>query len=322
MEFKSEKNSFNLYHGCDVVYTVYTPCDLPKGIVQIFHGSEEYMGRYSDFSEYLCKKGFIVCGCDMPGFGESENEEKCRGYFGKGKALSTPENAQKKLFDIMRSKYRYLPYMLYTTGIGAVVAKKFVNDYPDSVDGVVFGSVISGFDPVSVLLCKLMALFKGKGGVSKMLEKRFFNKGTEKFAEEKELYSYISSIKEERKKFQEDTLITKQLSVASMKQLAEVNKEFEYNRWNENFPAGVYTLIISGKNDPLSNYGKASLDMMDELQEFSSVCDIECVVYENSRHLLLRDVEREEVYQKCLTFFEKVVDGVNSARILERGKIF
>lgn len=318
MEFKTEKNRFSIDEsGEEIVYTVYTPCDLPKGIIQIFHGSGEYMARYKEFAEHLCRRGFIVCGCDMMGMGESANETP--GYLGKGRALSYPCRAQKSLYDIMRSKYRYLPYMIYAMNIGTLVAKKFIYEYPDLTDGVVFSGAIDSFDAATVILGKILSLFKGKKGVSKPLIDRCFPKGNNEFSQENDKYSYITGLTEERDIYRNDPMCIHPLTVSSIIQLIDASKEFDRNRWNEVYPPNMYTLIISGKHDPIGAFGKAAVNLQNELDEFSSVCDMECILYENSRHDLLHDADKEEVFKKALEFFEKVVDGVNSARTTDTG---
>ena len=35
-----------------------------RGIIQIVHGMEEYVGRYEDFAEFMTSNGFIVTGED------------------------------------------------------------------------------------------------------------------------------------------------------------------------------------------------------------------------------------------------------------------
>lgn len=42
-----------------------------SGIIQIVHGMTEYIERYSDFTEYFTNLGYIVCGIDLVGHGES-----------------------------------------------------------------------------------------------------------------------------------------------------------------------------------------------------------------------------------------------------------
>ena len=42
-----------------------------RGIIQIVHGMEEYVGRYEDFAEFMTSNGFIVTGEDHLGHGGS-----------------------------------------------------------------------------------------------------------------------------------------------------------------------------------------------------------------------------------------------------------
>ena len=35
-----------------------------KGIIQLVHGMQEHIGRYTEFAEFLSQKGYIVIGHD------------------------------------------------------------------------------------------------------------------------------------------------------------------------------------------------------------------------------------------------------------------
>ena len=55
-----------------VTYYTYIPQSIePKAILQISHGMCEYIERYEDFAAFLCQNGFIVCGNDHLGHGNS-----------------------------------------------------------------------------------------------------------------------------------------------------------------------------------------------------------------------------------------------------------
>lgn len=295
MTYKIETDSFLFNNdNTEIAYKIYTPMDLPKGIIQIFHDSQESMQDYPVLADHLCSRGFIVCGIDMQGFGESINQ--IPGYIGSGRALSAPCNAEKMLYDIMRTKYRYLPYMLYTMGTGAVIAKKFVYEYPDITDGIVFGGIALSPDPMTKFLAKFFSLFKGKNGKSGYIENRLLSNNPKN-----------------------DSDCT--LTVSSIVQFIDAFSEFERNRWNEVYPANLYTLIIAGKNDPMGKGGKSSADLQNELDEFASVCDMECKIYDNSDHNLLQGADKENVIDDVTAFFERVVDGINSARTTDIGII-
>ena len=55
-------------------YYVFQPHKTPSAIIQISHGMCEYIGRYEEFAQFLCSEGFVVCGNDHLGHG---NTAKC-----------------------------------------------------------------------------------------------------------------------------------------------------------------------------------------------------------------------------------------------------
>ena len=67
-----------------VSYHTYVPQNMePKAILQISHGMCEFIERYEDFAGFLCDNGFIVCGNDHLGHGNSISSEEDLGYFGE-----------------------------------------------------------------------------------------------------------------------------------------------------------------------------------------------------------------------------------------------
>ena len=59
----------------------WTPDGEPKAIVQIIHGMTEYIDRYDDFARYLTEYGFLVCGEDHLGHGDSVTGPDQYGFF-------------------------------------------------------------------------------------------------------------------------------------------------------------------------------------------------------------------------------------------------
>ena len=52
-----------------------------KAVLQLSHGMVEYVDRYSEFTEYLCDKGFYVVGNDHLGHGKSVQSKSEYGFF-------------------------------------------------------------------------------------------------------------------------------------------------------------------------------------------------------------------------------------------------
>ena len=47
-----------------------------RAVLQICHGMMEYIGRYSEFAEFLCAHGYYVVGNDHLGHGKSVQSKK------------------------------------------------------------------------------------------------------------------------------------------------------------------------------------------------------------------------------------------------------
>ena len=79
---------FNSSTGHNKIYTRIWQEDTlsPIGVFQIAHGMAEHITRYDDFACFLAKNGFVVCGNDHLGHGESVNDFSDLGYFAQQKA--------------------------------------------------------------------------------------------------------------------------------------------------------------------------------------------------------------------------------------------
>ena len=52
-----------------------------KGVIQIVHGMAEYIGRYEEFAEFICARGYAVVGEDHLGHGTRDLVSSEYGYF-------------------------------------------------------------------------------------------------------------------------------------------------------------------------------------------------------------------------------------------------
>ena len=54
-----------------------------RGIVQLVHGMQEYIGRYDEFAQVLANNSYIVVGHDHLGHGDTAMKDEDFGYFAK-----------------------------------------------------------------------------------------------------------------------------------------------------------------------------------------------------------------------------------------------
>ena len=63
--FPSSDGSSSCYAGA------WLPPEEPRGVVQIVHGVGEHIGRYETAARFLTRQGFLVCGEDHLGHGNT-----------------------------------------------------------------------------------------------------------------------------------------------------------------------------------------------------------------------------------------------------------
>ena len=62
-------------------------------------------------------------------------------------------------------------------------------------------------------------------------------------------------------------------------------------------------LMISGDQDPVGNYGKGVLEVYNVLKE--NRCQVTLILYEDGRHEILNEINRQEVYHDILSWIKK-----------------
>ena len=79
--------------------------------------------------------------------------------------------------------------------------------------------------------------------------------------------------------------------------------------WFSAFPKQLPTLVISGEDDPVGDFGKGVRFVHKGLAD-AGVTDLELKLYEGARHELFNEINREEVFADIFAWVSRVL-GVN-----------
>ena len=69
-------------------------------------------------------------------------------------------------------------------------------------------------------------------------------------------------------------------------------------------PRGVSIAFVAGKDDPVGNFGKGVREVYKKYKQMG-VQDVKIRLYENDRHEILNELDREVVYQDLLMWLDK-----------------
>ncbi|MBS3810907.1 MAG: alpha/beta hydrolase [Halanaerobiales bacterium] len=268
-----------------------------KGIIQIIHGMAEHVSRYEEMADYFTEKGYIVCGIDHLGHGDTANLNNNKyGYFAQIKGWAKVVNANKYISNYLKDKYSDIPLIVFGHSMGSIIARYYLIG-----DRLTEGIIISGvmnYQPFVMDLVILMAKLekflkedKSKNVIDnyllEMMYNRKFNRDIKK--------SWLSSSQDVVQKYNKDERCGFDISNQMFIDMLEGLKTIDKKEKNREISRDAPLLIMSGKDDPVSNYGQDVKKMFKKYKK-GNLVDVKYKIYSDVRHEIIRDQRNEEVY--------------------------
>ncbi len=309
MNYKIENIEFMSYSKmANIKGKIYIPeTKNIKGIIQIVHGMLEYFDRYLETIEFFLKEGYIVCGHDHLGHGESYNKKSERGYFGEENGYKALVEDTYSVTKYVKEKYPKLNYFIIGHSMGSFITRIVVSKYCSSFDGVIFIGT-GGPNPLFKTGIEVAnRIAKKKGGMyhSKMLvgmSNKFFNAGV---PNQKTEHDWTTRDEEIIKKRIKDKKSDFYFSVKGYVDLFTLGKLANEPATLNKIDRKMHIGLFSGDKDPVGNYGKTVIKLYDYFED-NNFDNVYIKLYKGARHELLNELNREEVKKHLLKFIHKI----------------
>ena len=271
-------------------------------ILQMIHGMLEYIDRYLPFFEYLTTKGFIVVGHDHLGHGQSINSKEDLGYFGEPNPNTLIIQDIHSLRIITQRKYPNLPYFMAGHSMGSYFLREYISLINDRIAGAII--IGTGYESplkgqMGINLCEMISCCRGMRYRSKLVKKLSLESGPYKKYDLTKTdinNSWITSDPEMAKKYNEDKKMDFDFTLNGYIGLIQATifscESSNIIKINKNLPI----LLISGDNDPVGQNGKGVKKVHDMMKK-AGILDVTIKLFENDRHEILNEVNRNEVYE-------------------------
>ena len=271
-------------------------------ILQMIHGMLEYIDRYLPFFEYLTTKGFIVVGHDHLGHGQSINSKEDLGYFGEPNPNTLVIQDIHSLRIITQRKYPNLPYFMAGHSMGSYFLREYISLINDRIAGAII--IGTGYESplkgqMGINLCEMISCCRGMRYRSKLVKKLSLESGPYKKYDLTKTdinNSWITSDPEMAKKYNEDKKMDFDFTLNGYIGLIQATifscESSNIIKINKNLPI----LLISGDNDPVGQNGKGVKKVHDMMKK-AGILDVTIKLFENDRHEILNEVNRNEVYE-------------------------
>jgi alpha-beta hydrolase superfamily lysophospholipase len=285
-----------------VQYYKWFPNESPKAIIIIVHGMAEHIERYNEFANYLANNGYLVVGYNQRGHKGSISSNDDYGYMGKFDNFKVLVSDLNKIVEIEKISHPKSKIFIFGHSMGSFVTQSFVQNFNVKVDGVILsGSARQNTITLyfGLFLAVFIKLFLGRRHRSKLLHFLTFGIYNKQFKPNRTASDWLSRDNDEVDKYINDNYCGGIFSTAYFKDFFK--GLIKINRGHHKIYTSLPILLISGAVDPVGGSSKFVRSLFNSFNK-ESIKDLDLKIYPNARHELLNELNKEEVFEDCLTW--------------------
>ena len=286
----------------------YIPSE-PIAVIQIVHGMAEHGEAYKNFIEYLVHNRFVVYIHDQRGHGKTASIEDDLGYFGD--KIKWEDVAKDIIFisKMIKNEHQELPLILFGHSMGSYLSRRVVQ-----LDGGLYNGLVlsgTGFDPgilrkIGVFLSSTESLLIGGNKRSKLLDLLTFGNFNNHFKFPRTKYDWLTRDEAEIDRYIKDPycgfICSSSFYRELLKGIGIIHKKEEIKRTPTSLP--IY--IFSGSKDPVGQNGDG-VKKVYELYKSIGCTNVKMKLYEEARHEMLHEINKDDVHHDVKTWIEQTV---------------
>jgi len=278
-------------------------------VVQIVHGLAEHCARYARFAEALTAAGYAAYGHDHRGHGRTAAGDANLGHFADSDGWSKVVDDVRAVRRQIDADHPGVPVVLFGHSMGSFISRA----YAATDGGTLAGLILSGTggDPgalgkVGQLVAAVEGRVRGKKTPSPLMDKLSFGQFNAAFKPARTGYDWLSRDHAEVDKYIRDPWCGAVFSAGffcdMLRGLAVIHQKANIARIPKTLP--VY--IFSGAKDPVGANTKGVLKVYNALKN-AGIQDITLKFYDDGRHEMLNEINREEVFADVVAWLERHV---------------
>lgn len=277
----------------------------PRAVLQIAHGMSEYIARYEPFAAFMTRQGYIVCGNDYLGHGETAPSPEYLGYIPpQGGAEFLVEDIH-ALYRFMHQRYPSLAYFLFGHSMGSIITRAYITKYGSELTGYICSGTV-GPNPalaVAIPLARREVRRKDPFARSNFLDRMAFGRYNKRCENPRTKFDWLTR----------DTAVVDHyiahpwcgftFTAAGFLALLTLSDEISKPGWVRRVPKTLPILMVTGEYDPVGSYTKGPKTVCRRLRD-AGLEDITFTIYPQCRHELHNELNRQQVYRDYLNWMD------------------
>lgn len=277
-----------------------------KGIIQIVHGMTEHILRYEEFAKYFTERGYIVVGIDLLGHGTSIAEDSKAMYFGPIGSWKYVVKDISECKEIVQKEYPNKPLYLIGFSLGSFIVRTYIIKMKHKVDGIILIGT-GQKKKFELALAKMMVRKEvnkiGEENTNDAIRKMSLESYNKYFKPNRTYCDWLLANEEALDEYIGDELCGDSISSGLFYEMINA-MIYTGNKKNiAKMDMDIPILLLSGKDDPVGDFGKG-IDMVYKLFDKAGVKSIEKKLYQGMRHDILREKDKENVYNDIINWIE------------------
>lgn len=277
----------------------------PRAVIHIVHGMDEHATRYNEFAQFLNLQHYTVYATDHRGHGKTAESLSKLGYIGEDGFTHMVEDEQ-LLCQMIKQRHSNLPYFLIGHSLGSFLAQRFLQLMSEGITGAV---LIASFGRNQLLsVGEALATFFEKISQDKpiALFERVLFVGMSK----KQPKAWLATDPKAIEAYQNDPFCGTVFPPSFYRQITHFLKLVTQSENIALIPASFPLLLLSGHDDPIGLQGKGMNDLYQQYVQ-SGHTAIRKKLYEHSKHEILHDVEKEQVFADIKAWLAVHIDDAS-----------
>jgi alpha-beta hydrolase superfamily lysophospholipase len=298
---KSDTMMLKASDGVDIFIYTWKPDNKKdvRGVVQIAHGMAEHAARYEGFASALVDAGFAVYADDHRGHGKTAGSLDKVGYFADGDGWQRVVDDLAMITDTIEKEYPGLPVFYFGHSMGSMLGRTYLMQHGKRLAGAILSGTAG--DPgllgkVGAFVAKRESKKKGRKTPSELMAKLSFGKFNNAFKPARTEFDWLSRDDAEVDKYVADPYCGFVFSAGGwLDMLQGLPMQFRPEGVAK-IPKDLPIFLFAGAKDPVGNNGKGVREVY-ELYKKSGIEDVSIKLYEDARHEMLNETNRDEVYR-------------------------